>query len=229
MVSDRMGVLFRRSEEILQREGLLPFIKRAFLFSVRYLVRFFFSYGNYYIYEKTLNEMTEFEFTPKTQNPTLKILYTPMEVDELIAEGFDFSSYSNIENLKEGLSKGAMLFGVFIGRELAHTSWVAMNNATAIYDPLFQKMNYRDAGYIGPCNTNQVYRGIGLYPYALTQICKLLKEKGKSKALINTAKSNSSSIRGIIKAGFEISGEARYLKLLFWEFWKERQTKGVNQ
>ena len=226
MFPDRMGVLFRRSEEILQRDGLLLFIKRAFLFSVRYLVRFFFNYGNYYIYEKTLNKTNEFEFTPKTQNPTLKILYTPMEVDELIAEGFDFSSYSNIENLKEGLSKGAMLFGVFIGRELAHTSWVAMNNATAIYDPLFQKMNYRDAGYIGPCNTNQVYLGFGLYPYTLTQICKFLKEMGKSKALINTSKSNLPSIRGIIKAGFRISGEARYLKLLFWEFWEEKSIKG---
>ncbi len=224
MFSDRVDVLFRRAKEILQREGFLSFIRQAFLF----LVKFFFSYGNYYLYEKTLNDADEVEFTPKIQNCNLRIISTPEQIDELIAEGFDFSSYSSIENLKNGLSKGAILFCVFIGRELAHTSWCAMSNATAIYDLLFQRMNYQDAGYIGPCNTNYVYRGLRLYPYVLSQICKFLKKKGKSKTLIGASKSNLPSIRGIIKAGFVISGEVRYLKLLFWEFWKEKSIKGVK-
>ena len=229
MVSDRMGVLFRRSGEILQKEGLLPFIKRAFLFSVRSFGGFFFRYGNYYIYEKTLNETTEFEFTPKTQNPTLKILYTPMEVDELTAEGFDFSSYSNIENLKEGLSKGAILFGVFIDRDIAHASWATMTKKSNM-DPILSLSikDWQKKASIGPSITNPKYRGLGLYPYTLCKICEYLKGKNKQSVNITTSKHNIPSTKGISKAGFGISGEARYLKLLFWKFWKEKPTKEVK-
>jgi hypothetical protein len=220
-----MGILFNKSKKILQREGLLLFIKRAFLFLKS---RIGFSYKIYYIYEKTLNKTNNFEFVPKTTNFTLKTISTSSEIDKLIAEGFNFSSYLNIKNFKEGLSEGAILFCVFIRGDIAHTSWCAMNNTAAIYDPLFQRINYQDTGYIGPCNTNYSYRGLGLYPYVLSQICKFLKKKGKAKALINTSKSNLPSIRGIIKAGFVISGEVRYLKLLLWEFWEEKTTKEVK-
>ena len=223
MTLDRVNVLFRRGKEILQSEGLISFIKQAF--------RSFFSYKTYYIYEKKLNETDEFRFVPKTQNFALKIIYAPLEVDELIDEGFDFSSYSNIENLKEGLSKGAILFCVFIKKELAHTSWVAMSTNTALYDHVFQRINYnKDAGYIGPCDTNPLYRGRGFYPHVLSQICNFLKRNEKTKALVNTSKSNLPSIRGITKAEFKVCSEVRYLKLLFlWDFWKVKTIKGEKQ
>lgn len=223
------GVLFSRSKEIFQREGLLSVIKQVFLFLMKSGIGSLFSYRIYYIYEKTLNETNKIEFVPKIQNVTLKIIHTPSEVDTLIVEGFDFRSYSSLEDLKEGLSKGAILFGVFIERELAHTSWVAMSNTTAIYDLVFQRMNYHNAGYIGPCNTNPVYRGLEIYPYVLSQICKFLKKKEKSKALINTSKSNLPSIRGIAKAKFKVCGEACYLKLILWEFWRLKKLKETKQ
>lgn len=222
---NNMSILFNKSKKILQGEGLPLFIKRAFLF-LKYKISS--SYIKYYIYEKTLNKTNNFEFAPKTTNITLKIISTSSEVDKIIAEGFNFSPYLNIKNIKEGLSKGAILFCVFIRGELAHTSWCALSNTTAIYDPLLQRINCQDAGYIGPCKTNCSFRGLGLYPYILSQICIFLKKKGKAKALINTSKSNLPSRRGIIKAGFVISGEVRYLKLLFWQFWGEKTTREVE-
>lgn len=224
-IPHNIGVLFKKSKKILQREGLSIFIKRAFLFLKS---KIGFSYIKYYIYKKTLNKTDNSDFTPKITNITLKIISKSSEVDKLIAEGFNFSSYLNMQNLKEGLSKEAILFCVFIGRELAHTSWCALSNTTVIYDPLFQRINCQDVGYIGPCNTNYSFRGLGLYPYVLSQICIFLKKKGKAKALIGTSNSNLPSRRGIIKAGFVISGEVRYLKLLLWEFWGEKKTKEVE-
>jgi len=223
-IPHKISVLLKKSKKILQREGLSVFIKRAFLF-LKYKI--FFSYMKYYIYEKTL-KTNNFEFVPKTTNITLKIISTSSEVDKIIAEGFNFSPYLNIKNIKEGLSKEAILFCVFIRGELAHTSWCALSNTTAIYDPLLQRINCQDAGYIGPCDTNYSFRGLGLYPYVLSQICIFLKKKGKAKALIGTSNSNLPSRRGIIKAGFVISGEVRYLKLLLWEFWGEKTTKEVE-
>ena len=228
MVSDRMGVLFRRSEEILQREGLLPFIKRAFLFSV-VLVRSSFGYGNYYIYEKKLNEMNDFEFKPKIQNIILKIISTTDQIDEVSNEGFDFSFYSNIETFKERSNKEAILFCVFIGRYLAHASWVAMKKKSNM-DPVLSLLikDWQKKASIGPSITNPKYRGLGLYPYTLCKICEYLKGENKQSVNITTSKHNTPSIKGISKAGFEISGEMRYLKLLFLEFLKEKPTKGVT-
>ena len=223
MFSEGIGVLFRRSKEILQREGLLPLIKRAFLFSVRSLVGFFFSYGNYYIYEKTLNGMTESEFTPKIQNPTLKILYTPMEVDELIAEGFDFSSYSNIENLKERLGKGAILFCVFIGRYLAHTSWVAMSEESKRdIDILPFAVNFQSEVCIGSAVTYPKYRRAGIYTYVYSEIYRFLKEKGWCKAKFSVKIDNIAPQKAQAKLGSGIIAEGRYLKLLWWKSWKEK-------
>ena len=224
MFSDRMGVLFRRSKEILQRDGLISFIKRVFLFSVRS-----FSYGNYYIYEKKLNETNDFEFKSKIQNVTLKIISTTDQIGEVSNEGFDFSFYSNIGNFKERFNKEAILFCVFIGRDIAHASWVAMKKKSNM-DPilLLSIKDWQKKASIGPSITNPKYRGLGFYPYTLCKICEYLKGENKQSVNITTSKHNTPSMKGISKAGFGISGEARYLKLLFLEFLNEKPTKGVT-
>ena len=170
-----------------------------------------------------LNETSELKFMSKIQNLTLKIIYTPAEVDALVAKGFDFGS-SSIEEIKERLSKGAILFCVFIGREFAHASWVGMD-INAVFDPVFQRFNYRGLYYTFSCYTDPAYRGCGIYPHVLSQICIFLRiniENTKSKVLIAVNKKNLPSIRGITKAEFKCYREVRYLKLLWWVFWKEK-------
>lgn len=220
---DKLSMLIKRGQEIIQRDGLIPFIKRVSKWFLYKVVRKVFCYETAYIYEKVLNETSEFEFMPKIQNLTLKIIHTPAEVDALVAKGFDFGS-SSIEEIKERLSKGAILFCVFIGREFAHASWVGMN-INAVFDSVFQRLNHRDSYYIYSCYTDTTYRGCGIYPHVLSKICKFLRsyiKNTKSKVLINANKKNLSSIRGITKAGFKYYSEACYLKVLWWEFWKEK-------
>jgi GNAT superfamily N-acetyltransferase len=227
MVSDRKGILFRRSEEILQRDGLLPFIKRAFLFSLKSLVRSF-RYGNYYIYEKTLNEMNEFKFTPKIQNVILKIICIPTEVDDLIAEGFDINSYLPTDELKTRINKRAILFCVFVGKELAHTSWVALDNK-ANMDPVPFEIDWQNEACLGPSYTNPKYRGLGVYTFVMSKIYKFLKEKGWLKAKFTVNKKYIAPQKAHAKLGTKIVGEARHLKLLLWEFWRVKPLKEAKR
>lgn len=220
MASNKVGKLFKQARYILQEEGLVPFVKRVFSF----LRRFFFSYETYYIYKKILNETGGTEFTPRLQDNTLKIISTPSELDGLIVEGFDLSSYTNIENIEERLNKGAVLFCVFTERKLAHTSWVGMDNKVRI-DMLPLAMDYQNEAYIGDCVTRPQYRGLELYPYTLYKIAEFLKGKGKKGAKITAAKDNAPSHKAITKARFEIYGEGRYLKLLLWKLWKEKPVR----
>jgi hypothetical protein len=212
-----MVSIVKKCKRILKEDGLVPFIKRVFVF----LSNNSFTYRTYYLYEKSLSETNGREFIPKASDFTLRIIRAPSEVDTLSAEGFDFGFYQNIQSIKELLRKGTILFCVFAGKKWAHTSWLAMGNDTII-DPFFKKAPRWNAGYIGPCITNPAYRGFGLYPFVLEQICKFLKKNGKSKAVISTAQNNSASARGIIKAGFAVCSKGYHLKIAVWELWREK-------
>ena len=226
MVSDRMGVLFRRSKEILRRDGLLPFIKRAFLFSVSYL-GVLFRYGNYYIYEKTLNETNEFEFTPKIQNVTLMTISTIKELDRLISKGYDFK----MRNFERNIEMGALPFCAFVGLELAHVTWIAQSEeAKRCVDYLPFKVNFQ-AGEVcsGASFTNPQYRGRGLLSYVHSFIFPYLSKEEFLKYKFTINKKNITSQKAHAKFNPVVIGEGRYLKILWWEFWKENPIKEVKQ
>lgn len=223
MTISRVGELFRTGKDILRQDGLICLVKRASLF----LVRLLFSCQIYYIYEKTINETNENKFIPKMQDFTLNIISNPDQVKELKAKGFDINLDIGAEEAKRRLNEGAILFCVFLGLELAHTSWVAITSKAKM-DPLPLAIDYQNEAYIENCVTVPQYRGLGLYPYTLCQLLQFLRAKDKTKAKIATLKANTSSIRGITKAGFEIWGSKRLFKILLWKFWKEKQIKYVK-
>lgn len=204
---------------ILNKEGLFQLVKKAFIFLSNNL----FSYRTYNLYEKSLSEKNEKEFTPKVPGFTLRIIRTPSEVDKLSADGFDFGFYQNIYSIKALLNKGTILFCIFINKNWAHSSWIGIDN-NAIVDPFFRRTPRHNSGCIGPCATNSAYYGLGLYPYALSQICKFLKKNDKHKAVISTAKKNLASNRGIIKAGFSVCSEGYHLQIGSRWFYREKQT-----
>lgn len=223
--------MINKCNGILKRDGATALVKKIFLFSVRMLVtyRTYFNYEIYCLFEMDLDETNDFASIPMPKNAKLDIVSTSAQIDKLISKGYNFSSCPSFKYLKDGIEKGAALFFVFIGKEYAHSSMVAVDNNGALFDPLFQKLHFQEAGYIGLCYTNPLYRGMGIYPYILTRGCEFLKEKGKSKALINTKKTNRASIRGITKAGFVFVSEVRYLKLLFWKSYKMNITKNSKE
>lgn len=208
----------------MQTEGLPAFVRRAFLF----VVRSFFSYGNYYIYEKTLNDANELQFTPKIQNCNLKILSTPEEVDELIAEGFHINAYLAISETKARISRRAILFCVFVGKELAHRSWVTMSNETRM-DMLPYAVDFRSEVCLGSTDTYPKYRGLGIYTYVYSEIYKFLKEKGWSKARFSSRTDNTAVQKAQAKLASRIYARGRYLRLLQRKVWKEEPIEKIKE
>jgi len=100
--------LFKKIIRIVRREGLIELIRQIFHLS--------------YIYENNLDGPKV--NSPKVKNFVLKIVSTEEQIDELITAGFDFSFYfhNNLWSVKEYISKGLVLFCIFIKRELASMS-----------------------------------------------------------------------------------------------------------
>jgi hypothetical protein len=59
-------------------------------------------------------------------------------------------------------------------------------------------------------------RGLRLYPWALTNILRVLREEGFSRAHIYTTGSNVASQRGIVRAGFSLSHTLNYVQFGPW-------------
>lgn len=69
----------------------------------------------------------------------------------------------------------------------------------------FQHMSHKNSFQIGPCFTDEFYRGQVIYSYVLTYIIERFSDKGRRFYMIVDEK-NFSSQRGIIKAGFIEAG-----------------------
>lgn len=65
---------------------------------------------------------------------------------------------------------------------------------------------------IGPCWTDEKYRGQGIYPYIIQQITK--KDIEDRNWFMIVDKNNIASIKGMEKAGFEKVGQVKKTKLL---------------
>lgn len=203
----------------MRKEGLLVFVKRAFLFMLRSVKSFFFSYGKYYIYEKELSNASEVQFKPKIQDCIVKIVSTSKGLDELSAGGYDFKTM----NFEQKLRKGALAFCVFVKRELAHVTWVAPNGeAKREIDPLPFKVNF-ETGEVcsGASFTCPIYRGKGLLSYAYSYIFPYLAKRNILKDKFTIDVNNTASQKALSKFNPTTTGKGHYLKILWWEFWKE--------
>lgn len=210
---------------------MIAFIKRAFLFLVRPVFDYQTCY--IYIYEKRLNEIDEAKFIPKIQNYTLKIISTPTELEQLIADGFDFSSYLDADELKQRISKKAILFCVFIGKDLAHRSWVALSEeAKRDVDALPYSIDFETEALLGGGRTMPKYQGLGLHTYVSAKRFQFVNSNGL-KAKIGVHKNNIPANKTSAKLGAKIYAEMRYLRFLAWESCREKlvreKSKGVNQ
>jgi len=217
-----IDVPYRRGKYILQHEGWLSFLKQGFSF-VR---NFFFSYGDYYIYERELSGPSETEFTPKIPDCTLKVVSTAEELDKLIVEGYDFK----MMNFKPTLRKGALAFCVFVGQELAHVTWVAPNKETKRQiDHLPFKVNF-EAGEVcsGASFTDPAHRGKGLFSCVYSYIFPHLAKEGIVKDKFTIEVSNIASQKTLAKFNPTSTGRGRYLRILWWQSWRETPIKEIN-
>ena len=213
----RLAVLFGRAKRIFQTEGWIPLLKQ----SLKFFVGLFFQYKTYYLYEYRFKEMNETDFVPKIHDFTFKIVSTNQEADRLVPNGFEFRSFNSV--FRERLDKGAIAFCIFIGRELAHIGWVAMNEeARKSILTLPLRVNFsNNESFIGGIITMPKYQGKGLMAYGLLKRLQFLREKGVMVSRHIIAKNNVVSRTVVENSGYNRYGEARYLRILWWKSWKE--------
>jgi len=221
----RLGVLLRRAKDILQTEGLRPLVGRGFDF----VKAPFFQYGNYYLYQHTPKERNEADFMPRIQDVTFRMVSTSEEADELAAStGYDFRR--RFVNAKRSLDKGAIAFCFFVNEEIAHIGWVALSEeAKKTFDRLPYKVDFSNGeASTGGTITVPKYRGKGLMAYGYFKRLQFLREQGVTASRNAVAVNNIASQKAHAKFAPKIYARARYLKLFWWDFWKERPVHDID-
>ncbi len=227
---------YQKSRAIIQRDGWIPYFKRLSSLAIQIAS----SPGDYVFYRRYL--MLERVFQKETEEAekaeearsnlhsripdcSEEIVSAPEELDRLISSDYDFSTCPYMEYLRTRVNQGDIILLLFIGGEFSSYTCMALNNQ----DPIFQKKDDRTTGFIGPSYTSPTHRSKGIFTYAMSKACDILRERDKSKALLYVKKKNLPSIKGMRKAGFTPCAEVRYLRLLLWNFPRERELKkGTN-
>ena len=227
MPLNRATAPLRRGKYVLQKEGLIPFTKRGFLF----LAWCLFNYRTYYVLEKILSEENEVEFKSRIKDLAVKIISTNEQIDGLLANGCDLGSYSNLETLRQRVNVGAVVFCAFVGKELAHTSCVATTkqaNESIFGFPLRVDFSKNEAS-LGPVETSTKYRRLDICTHVYSKIFLFLRQGGKTVVRSTTRKSNVAGRGAFAKFGTKIYAEGRYLKILSWKSWKEKPINKAKQ
>ena len=212
-----LTVLFGRAKNILQTEGLIPLLRCAFPFLTGYL----FQYRTYYLYEHTLKEMDEANFRPRINGIIFKVVSTNQQADELAACGLDFRPY--VMGARQKLDKGAIAFCFFADRELAHIGWAAMNQeAQESLGGIPIRVDFASKeAFTGGTVTIPKYRGKGLMAYSYSKRLQFLREQGITTSRNAVVMSNIASHRALAKLSPRVYAKARYIKIMWWAFWKE--------
>lgn len=199
----KINELLTVAKRILHEEGFISLLKQLF-----------YTYRRYFLYENSLNSpITDC----KVDNVVLKLISNPIQIEQLLHEGFTFSGYHmSIEQCKERLNKGAIMCCAFVGKELAHGSWVA-TSVKACSDFHLFPMDCEHTAYVGGTLTIPKYRRKGINVYVHSEIFRYLKDKNLSRAMIAIEKGNVDARNSQSKLGSNIWGSGYYLRLLILE------------
>ena len=211
------AAMLRAAREISQRDGFRSVLSRGW----SYASGSFFQYASVYLYEHTMREQREADFLPRVQDFTVKIVASNREADELMALGFDFRSY--VFYGRDALDRGAVAFCIFIGGELAHLGWAAFSEEGKAYiDPMPFRVAFsaREA-CTGGTRTVSKFEEKGLMTYGYYLRLEYLRQKGMVLSRNSVATGNVASQKVHAKFGPRVYARARYLRILWWESWKE--------
>ncbi len=193
------------------------------------ITKYLLNYKNYfnlekiYLFEQEITDKKQFDIKAKADQGSLIVFNNREELDN---SNYDLSQFAFLRSIlnKDQLWQGGVLFLYTVNGKPAHLSWVALKNFAAYSDPYFMSSNQKAAGYIGPCYTLEQFRGLGIYPHVLNQVCQYLRKHGKAKVQILTRQSHPASVRGIEKAGVPLIADVICLRILFRNFyWLKRR------
>jgi len=201
-------------------EGFVPLVKRLLVF----LSQPFFRYGTYYMFEyavENIDGLSEADYMPRITGFTFYVASTEEHAHELEAAGVDWQMWSS--NTQERLASGAMAFCIVVGQEPASMMWVGINETakTCMGERPFE-VDFSNGEYCTSQWTHPKYRGLGLAKYTTFRALQILRDMGMTRNRGAVLKRNSASVKASALWGGAKYAEARYLKLLWWEFWKEK-------
>jgi len=207
----------KRLKAIVQTEGILYLVQGT----LRLIANYCFQCSTFYVYQYTMTERNEADFLPKIKDLTFHMVTTNEQADELALRGFDFRFYSLYAARR--LNKGAIAFCFFVGHELAHIGWVALNKeAKDTFDPHPYHVDFKNKeACTGGSFTIPKYGRQGLMTYGYYKRLEFLKEHGvkNSRNIVNIR--NIASQKAQTKLNPEIRAKAFYLKILWWQYWKQ--------
>lgn len=219
-MANKVTTLLNHVEDIYRKEGLTSTIKRIinFIVSAKW-------YENsiFYVYEHILDEGNEVDYLPEIQNVNHRIIETVEQLDELLEEGYDLSLV-DIEQTRNRLEQGAILFLVFINCDFASVSWAALTReAKDVINPYPYKVDFTNNEACGGRTwVNPKYRQLGLFYFSLYKKEQYLITKGVIKHRSISLSTNTASQRAKIKMGHESIAIAHYIRVFDWHFWREK-------
>jgi hypothetical protein len=207
-----------RARYILSNEGAISLLRRIF----SYLSSYIFFYEEYYVRQFFVGELNEADFLPKVKGFTLKLI-TSNEIADDWAKRIGFDFRDQILHARQRLDAGAVAFCIFIQNYLAHVSWVGLNQKSknSINQQPYQVNFSEHQGCTGRGETVPKYRGKGLNSYAWFQVNNYMKQQGITTFIGIATTDNVAAYKG--QPGFpsKICAKARYIKFLWWRYWKE--------
>ena len=218
-----VATLLARAKHIYGSEGWVSLVRRGFAFVLHQL----YEYRTYYLSEyelENIRRLNEADFTPRIRDFSFRTVNGNREADELEAEGYEFRSYATNFDARRALDMGAIAFCVFAGRQLAAMGWAALTQQA--FDSLNErpiKIDFSNSdAFIGAIWTSPKYRRMGLRTYRTFKLRQYLLGRGVAMTRGAIAKENIPALMGLAKIDSTIYAEGRYLRILWWKFWKER-------
>jgi hypothetical protein len=131
--------------------------------------------------------------------------------EDNIEDTLNMDSASPLILIKQMFENDELGFYAYSGDSIVHHSWVILGRNIIVpglknKNPLFEIDN--TSAYIHYCITASDWRGKGIYPFVLTEICRIMDKQFKRKRIfISVTGNNHPSIKGILKAGFKEYGK----------------------
>jgi len=226
-MTNRVLELLRRTREIYQQKGLYTLFKRIFASVLSML-----SYENsvFYIYVKIMQKRNGTDRIPNIQNVVHRIIETVEQLAELSNADYDLSQL-DISQARYRLSRGAILYLLFVDRELAYKSWGALTEeAKKTFNRYPYKVDFeKNENCGGDAWTNPKYRRQGLAYYASYIAEQYVISRGATKFRSIVLSSNLAGQNSVAKTGNQLVAKARYIRILGLQFWRERPVKSVDK
>jgi hypothetical protein len=198
-------------------------LKRVSVFIAGRFVR----YETYYLYEHGLEHDGGFEDMNVPAELVFKTVHSNEEADALEADGFPFRAHSI--DVEKRLNAGAVAFCGFVGKDFANIGWVAVDRKgqeSLGLPPMNVDYENREA-VLADVMTVPEYRRMGFRTYMAIYRWGYLEEKGKTTVRCVAEKGNTASLASQPK-GYQTYAMGRYIRILWWEYWKETPLQGLQ-